>query len=276
MFYLFEGLPKLSSRSHAQLLCDVSWNFEQQNLHQARHQPILTNTDGRNKHSHKTHICLQWSFFKCEVFFLCIYKYTALENQEDKTQVQKRLKALYRHFILLVHHASEIFISPLTMSACCSPLHCLRAVSNSKSTMLPYSEYTVLSLPLFHCHPVCHPFCLSPFLAFFSLYLLFLFFTLPPLSTPSFWKPDLFDGLLNLIQVDVFGFPQQRILVHLQHRHPVLAQLHHHHVWLHSADRLCGEGEKEQRVCKIRGRDGITEHKRVNEWQKANERWRRE
>lgn len=27
VFYLFEGLPKLSSWSHAQLLCDVSWNF---------------------------------------------------------------------------------------------------------------------------------------------------------------------------------------------------------------------------------------------------------
>lgn len=67
VFYLFEGLPKLSSRSHAQLLCDVSWNFEQQNLHQARHQPILTNTHGRNKHSQK-HTRLQWSFFKCELF----------------------------------------------------------------------------------------------------------------------------------------------------------------------------------------------------------------
>lgn len=41
--YLFKGLPKLSSRSHAQLLRDVSRNFEQENLHQAGHQPVLTN-----------------------------------------------------------------------------------------------------------------------------------------------------------------------------------------------------------------------------------------
>jgi len=43
MIYLFEGLPELSSRCHAQLLCDVSWNFEQENLHEAGHQPILEN-----------------------------------------------------------------------------------------------------------------------------------------------------------------------------------------------------------------------------------------
>lgn len=55
VLYLFEGLPKLSSRSHAQLLCDVSWNFEQENLHQAGHHPILTNTEG----SHK---CLQITY----------------------------------------------------------------------------------------------------------------------------------------------------------------------------------------------------------------------
>lgn len=44
MFYLFEGLSELSSGSHTQLLCDVSWNFKQENLHEAGHQPILKNT----------------------------------------------------------------------------------------------------------------------------------------------------------------------------------------------------------------------------------------
>lgn len=63
MFYLFEGLPKLSSRSHAQLLCDVSWNFEQENLHQARHQPILTNTQGRNKNTQKQRYAVSGSDF---------------------------------------------------------------------------------------------------------------------------------------------------------------------------------------------------------------------
>ena len=41
---LFEGLPELSARSHAELLCDVSGDFQQENLHQARHQSILTHT----------------------------------------------------------------------------------------------------------------------------------------------------------------------------------------------------------------------------------------
>lgn len=54
--------------------------------------------------------------------------------------------------------------------------------------------------------------------------------------------PHLFDGLLNLLQVYVFGFLQQRALVHSQHRHAVLAQLHHHHVRLHGADGLRGTG----------------------------------
>lgn len=50
MSHLFEGLSKLSSRSHTKLLCDVSRDFEQENLHQARHQPVLTITEERNRY----------------------------------------------------------------------------------------------------------------------------------------------------------------------------------------------------------------------------------
>lgn len=39
--YLLEGLSELSSRGHTQLLRDVSWNFEQEDLHQAGHHPVL-------------------------------------------------------------------------------------------------------------------------------------------------------------------------------------------------------------------------------------------
>lgn len=93
-------------------------------------------------------------------------------------------------------------------------------------------------------------------------------------SLLSFWKPDLFDGLLNLFKVDVFGFSEQCILVHLQHGHPVLAQLHHHHVWLDSSDRLWEEDE-EQWVSKIRGRERVREFKKVRKRQKSNEQWRK-
>lgn len=63
-------------------------------------------------------------------------------------------------------------------------------------------------------------------------------------------EPNLFDGLLNFLQVDVFGFPQQSILIHFQHRHSVLAQLNHHHIWLHGTDCLIGQTERGQRMGK--------------------------
>ena len=48
-------------------------------------------------------------------------------------------------------------------------------------------------------------------------------------------------GLLQLLQADLLGLPQQRALVHLQHGHAVLAELHHHHVGLHRPDGLQGQ-----------------------------------
>lgn len=47
-------------------------------------------------------------------------------------------------------------------------------------------------------------------------------------------------GLLQLLQADLLGLAQQRPLVHLEHGHSVLAQLHDHHVRLHLPDGLQG------------------------------------
>ena len=50
--------------------------------------------------------------------------------------------------------------------------------------------------------------------------------------------PHLPHGLLQLLQADLLGLLEQRALVHLQHGHAVLAELHHHHVGLHLPDGL--------------------------------------
>lgn len=58
-----------------------------------------------------------------------------------------------------------------------------------------------------------------------------------PQTRPARW-PHLPDGLLKLLQADLLGLAQQCALVHLQHGHAVLAQLHHHHIGLHLPDGL--------------------------------------
>lgn len=39
--HLLEGFPELATRGHAELLSDVSRHFQQQHLHESRHEPIL-------------------------------------------------------------------------------------------------------------------------------------------------------------------------------------------------------------------------------------------
>lgn len=46
------------------------------------------------------------------------------------------------------------------------------------------------------------------------------------------------DSLLQLLQADLFGLSQQRPLVHLEHGHTVLTELHHYHIRLHLPDSL--------------------------------------
>lgn len=127
----------------------------------------------------KSQICLQWLFFKLEFLNVPLQK------------------TLYWHLILFVHHTSEIFISPLTkIPFTISLLYRIRAISNSKTPLPPYSEYIVHLLSLFSSYL----FSLRQFLPpsfFSSFYLLLLFFTLPPLlisiilkAQPVWWPAE--------------------------------------------------------------------------------------
>lgn len=135
VLYLFEGFPKLSSRSHAQLLSDVRWNFEQENLHEARHQPILTNRGQKVG---------KFEFLnRLTVVQSCVSMHAYLTNGLIKPRRQKRTQTQTPNPAWDVNSPTHNGRCPSVFLATMGPerLH----IAKKKKTLTPYSDYTVPS-----------------------------------------------------------------------------------------------------------------------------------
>lgn len=210
--HLLEGLPELAAGRHAQLLRDVGGHLQQQHLHQPRHDPVLQREAGRPEPGHvgpagrPTEGC----------------RVDALPSSpaQDSTETP-------HPYPLRVPSASSCRTlgegegaGASTGRARAGRLRCRPEVG---STLGPATRGPGLTGGQCRERPVPRGRQGGGEGARVPL----------PTHLPH--------GLLQLLQADLLGLAQQRALVHLQHRHAVLTQLHHHHVRLHRADGLQGQ-----------------------------------